>query len=127
MKRHPLDILSLLMGTVFLLVAVAYVFGDLRDEMPSSLITMPLMLAGLGIAGLVGAFAAMQRAGERTQSAPYPTAPQTDWSAAPYPGEPVSVPDSPVTTAPAAPIPPTSPIAEDTVVFPAEGPAGSDT
>ena len=65
MKRHPLDILSLLLGLVFLAVALAYLVGQATGAIPSMLITMPLMLAGLGIAGLVGAVAAMQRMDDR--------------------------------------------------------------
>ena len=61
MKRHPLDILSLLLGIVFLLVALAYLLGDVTGSIPGMQITMPLMLAGLGVAGVVGAIAAQQR------------------------------------------------------------------
>lgn len=70
MNRHPLDILSLLLGLVFLIVAVAYFAGDLSGLMPSLQVAMPLMLAGLGIAGVVGAVAAQQRSDETTAYAP---------------------------------------------------------
>ncbi len=61
MKRHPLDILSLLLGIVFLLVALVYLVGDVIGSIPGMQITMPLLLAGLGVAGVAGAIAAQQR------------------------------------------------------------------
>ena len=70
MKRHPLDLLSLLLGVVFLIVALAYVAGDLTDAIPSLQIAMPLMLVGLGVAGVVGAVTAQPR-----RSSPRPMRP----------------------------------------------------
>lgn len=61
MKRHPLDLLSLLTGTVFLVVAVVYLVADVIDRTPSAQVVMPLMVMGLGIAGLVAAVQSQQR------------------------------------------------------------------
>lgn len=65
MKRHPLDILSLLLGLVFAAVALAYLVGDLTGSVPRLQVAMPLMLAGLGGAGVVGAIAAQRRSDAR--------------------------------------------------------------
>lgn len=61
MKRHPLDLLSLLTGIVFLVVAGVYVVADLADRTPSAAVVMPLMVMGLGVAGLVAAVQSQRR------------------------------------------------------------------
>ncbi len=91
MKRHPLDLLSLLLGVVFLIVALAYVAGDLTDAIPSLQIAMPLMLVGLGVAGVVGAVTAQQRS-DNTM-APLQYAPVESETYAATGGESVAVSD----------------------------------
>lgn len=61
MKRHPLDVLSLLTGIVFLAIAAVYLFADVGDLTPALQVTMPLMIVGLGVAGLVAAVGAQRR------------------------------------------------------------------
>lgn len=114
MKRHPLDILSLLLGLVFLLVAAAYLIGDATDSIPSMVITMPLMMAGLGIAGLVGAVAAMQRADVRAAEVEVATVPAPHVPATGY---------APATEATSG----AEPASADTVVFPATQPDDRDS
>lgn len=93
MKRHPLDILSLLLGLVFLLVAVAYFAGDVSGSIPGIQVAMPLMLAGLGVAGVVGAIAAQQRSDDAIDTIGYAPAPAAAKLDDPY--LPVSEPVEP--------------------------------
>ncbi len=81
MKRHPLDILSLLLGIVFLLVALVYLVGDVIGSIPGMQITMPLLLAGLGVAGVAGAIAAQQRSDADADAATLPVGDRSDISA----------------------------------------------
>ncbi|MCB0915249.1 MAG: hypothetical protein H6525_11605 [Actinobacteria bacterium] len=53
MKRHPLDIVSLGFGIVFVAFAIAYLVGVTLDAAPPGAVTLPLALAGGGITGIV--------------------------------------------------------------------------
>ena len=48
MTKHPLDIISLGAGLVFLAFALAYLFGVVFDATPSGAVMVPLAIAGLG-------------------------------------------------------------------------------
>lgn len=61
MNRHPIELLSLLSGLVFLAFALTYIVGTGLGSPPSPVITLPLLLVGLGGAGLVTAFVAQNR------------------------------------------------------------------
>lgn len=54
MRRHDLDLTSLVAGLVFLAIAAAYVIGDYTDVRISAGWVLPLGLIGLGLAGLAG-------------------------------------------------------------------------
>lgn len=64
MKKHSLDLLSLLTGVVFLAVAIVYLVADATDRTPAASVVMPLMVMGLGIAGLVAAVQSQRGADE---------------------------------------------------------------
>ena len=55
MRRHDLDLLSLIAGAVFALVALASLVGAATDESVDLGWLAPVVLIGLGIAGLTGA------------------------------------------------------------------------
>lgn len=55
MKRHDLDLLSLIAGAVFALVALTTLVGAANDESVDLGWLAPVVLVGLGIAGLAGA------------------------------------------------------------------------
>lgn len=60
MTKHPLDIVSLGAGLVFLAFALTYLLGVAFDTTPSGAVTVPLAIAGLGATGL-GALLVKQR------------------------------------------------------------------
>lgn len=55
MKRHDLDLVSLIAGTVFLLVAVSHLVGAATNESVDLGWLVPAAMVGLGVAGLAGA------------------------------------------------------------------------
>lgn len=69
MRRHPLDVFSLLSGLLILGFAVAYLVGAVTEFRLDARLAFPLMLVGLGIAGLAGALAAQRRSDRAVASA----------------------------------------------------------
>lgn len=67
MRRHALDVFSLLSGLVVLAFAVAYLLGAYTDYRLDGRLAVPLLLVGLGIAGLAGAVSAQRRADRRVE------------------------------------------------------------
>jgi hypothetical protein len=61
MKRHELDLTSLIAGLLFVAIAVAYVVGEYTDVSVDGKWVLPAALVGLGIAGLVGGVARTRR------------------------------------------------------------------
>jgi hypothetical protein len=61
-RRHDLDLVSLITGAVFALVAVAHLVGAATGDSLDPLWLAPVLLIGLGVAGLAGAL----RSGGRT-------------------------------------------------------------
>jgi hypothetical protein len=61
-RRHPLDVFSLLSGLVVLAFAIAYLVGAYTDYRLDGRVAVPLLLVGLGVAGLTGAVTAQRRA-----------------------------------------------------------------
>ncbi len=55
MRRHELDLVSLITGAVFALVAVAHLVGAATGDSLDPLWLAPAFLIGLGVAGLAGA------------------------------------------------------------------------
>ena len=64
MRRHELDLVSLVAGLLFLALAVAYVVGAYTDLRLDPRYAFPLVVIGLGLAGL-GASVAAQRRSDR--------------------------------------------------------------
>ena len=62
MRRHDLDVVSLITGAVFALVAVVHLAGAATGDSLDPLWLAPVLLIGLGVAGLAGAL----RSGDRT-------------------------------------------------------------
>lgn len=54
MRRHELDLTSLVAGIVFVAIAAAYLVGEATDVHVSAGWVLPLGLIGLGLAGLAG-------------------------------------------------------------------------
>lgn len=61
MRRHPLDVFSLLSGLLVLGFAVAYLVGAATEYRLDARLAIPLLLVGLGAAGLAGALVAQRR------------------------------------------------------------------
>lgn len=55
MKRHDLDLVSLISGAVFVLVAVVYLLNAAADRGTDLAWLVPAVLVALGVAGLAGA------------------------------------------------------------------------
>lgn len=62
MRRHSLDVFSLLSGLIVIGFAVAYFVGAYTDYRLDGRLAFPLLLVGLGVAGLAGAVSAQRRA-----------------------------------------------------------------
>jgi hypothetical protein len=68
MRRHELDLISLVTGLVFVAIAATYLVGQYTDVDVSAGWVLPLGLIGLGLAGLTGSL----RRGLRADPAPTP-------------------------------------------------------
>lgn len=68
MKRHPLDLLSLLAGIAFLLFAGAYLVGVGLGSPPRAVFAVPLLFVGLGVAGLTTWIVSQQRLAVRNEA-----------------------------------------------------------
>jgi hypothetical protein len=67
-RKHPLDLFSLLSGLLVLGFAVAYLVGAVTDYRLDGRLAFPLLLVGLGGAGLAGALAAQRRSDRAVES-----------------------------------------------------------
>ena len=61
MRRHELDVLSLVAGLVFVVVAVSHLVTQATDADLDGRWIAPLVLIALGVAGLVGALRSGRR------------------------------------------------------------------
>jgi hypothetical protein len=66
-RRHDLDLVSLIAGAVFLLVAVSHLVGAAVDGDVDLGWLVPVVLVGLGVAGLAGALRSGRDTGEDSQ------------------------------------------------------------
>jgi hypothetical protein len=64
-RKHPVDLFSLLSGLLFTGFAIAYVIGAYSDIRLDGRLVVPLVLVGLGVAGLVGSLVAQRRSDRR--------------------------------------------------------------
>jgi hypothetical protein len=60
-RKHPLDLFSLLSGLLIVGFAVAYFVGAFTEYRLDARLAFPLLLVGLGGAGLAGAVVAQRR------------------------------------------------------------------
>ena len=65
MRRHPIDLLSLVAGLLFTALAVGYIVGNYSDVEINPRIVLPVTLVALGIAGLAGSVLAQRRSDKR--------------------------------------------------------------
>ena len=66
MRRHDLDLVSLITGVVFALVAVTHLVAATTGDSLDPLWLAPVLLIGLGVAGLAGALRGMGSGDEPT-------------------------------------------------------------
>lgn len=69
MKRHPLDLFSLITGLSFVAVAVLYLLDAAGQIGVDGRLVIPLVLVSLGVAGLAAAIHRMAR-GQRESAQP---------------------------------------------------------
>ncbi len=67
MRKHQLDLFSLIAGGLFATIAVLYLVASLNDSTVNGRIVIPVTLIVLGTAGLAGAVAAMSRRSRGSQ------------------------------------------------------------
>jgi hypothetical protein len=91
MRRHDLDLTSLLVGMVFLGVAAVYIVGQATGAQLDASWLGPLILVSLGLAGFVGGVA---RSWRRSSDCDEPSGQD---AAAATPGTTSAAPDSPTT------------------------------
>ena len=65
MRKHPLDLVSLIAGLLFTGMAVAYIIGAYTDIRLDPRLALPLTLVGLGITGLAASLLAQHRSDRR--------------------------------------------------------------
>ncbi len=65
MRRHPLDVFSLLSGLVVVAFAAVFLVGQYTTIEVDGRLVVPLLLVGLGAAGLAGALVAQRRSDRR--------------------------------------------------------------
>lgn len=68
MRKHPLDLFSLLSGLLIVGFAAAYFIGAFTEIRLDGRLAFPLLLVGLGAAGLAGALVAQRRSDRNVDS-----------------------------------------------------------
>lgn len=61
MRKHPFDLVSCIAGLLFTGLAVAYIVGAYTDVRLDVRMVLPLVLVGLGLAGLAASLIAQHR------------------------------------------------------------------
>ena len=61
MRKHPFDLVSCIAGLLFVGFAVAYIVGAYTDIRIDPRLALPLLLVGIGVAGLAGSLLAQHR------------------------------------------------------------------
>lgn len=65
MRRHQLDLLSLIAGLLFTGLAAAYIIGAYTDIRLEPQYVLPITLVALGLAGLGGSLLAQRRSDQK--------------------------------------------------------------
>jgi hypothetical protein len=89
MKRHDPDWTSLIAGVTFCVISLAYLGGEVTHRSLELRWVVPMLLIGLGIAGLAGTLVRARRmsdAGAPTAATPMDSSDQSDDE--PYPSSP---------------------------------------
>ncbi|MFE3874246.1 hypothetical protein ACFXPX_07585 [Kitasatospora sp. NPDC059146] len=63
MRKHRLDLFSLIAGGLFTVIAVLYLAAALNDRSVNGRVVVPVTFIVLGVGGLAGAVAAVARRG----------------------------------------------------------------
>ncbi|MEU1289062.1 hypothetical protein [Kitasatospora sp. NPDC005856] len=63
MRKHRIDLFSLIAGALFTVIAVLYLVAALNDQSVNGRIVIPVAFIVLGVGGLAGAVAAVARRG----------------------------------------------------------------
>ena len=61
MRKHPIDLLSLVAGLLFTALAVGYIASNYYDVEINPRLVLPVTLVALGVAGLAGSVLAQRR------------------------------------------------------------------
>ena len=61
MKRHPVNVFNLISGGALVAFALAYLIGAAFNTTPLATVTLPLLLVGLGAAGIGAAVVAQRK------------------------------------------------------------------
>jgi hypothetical protein len=80
MKRHETDWTSLIAGLTFCVIAVAYLGGEISGRSLELRWVIPLLLIGLGAAGVAGTVVRARRLTSPIGTAPVDAAPTADES-----------------------------------------------
>ncbi|MFJ9770189.1 hypothetical protein ACIRVF_02985 [Kitasatospora sp. NPDC101157] len=64
MRKHRLDLFSLIAGGLFTVIALLYLVAALNDRSVNGRIVVPVTFIVLGVGGLAGAVAAVARRGK---------------------------------------------------------------
>jgi ABC-type uncharacterized transport system permease subunit len=68
-RRHSFDLLSCIAGLLFAGLAVAYVVGAYTDVSLDGRLVLPIVLVGLGLAGLAASLLAQHRSNQAVSAA----------------------------------------------------------
>ncbi|MFE4975477.1 hypothetical protein ACFRAR_25675 [Kitasatospora sp. NPDC056651] len=63
MRKHRLDLFSLIAGALFTVIAVLYLIAAVNHQSVNGRIVLPVAFIVLGVGGLAGAVAAVARRG----------------------------------------------------------------
>ncbi|MEE1784363.1 hypothetical protein PUR71_15855 [Streptomyces sp. SP17BM10] len=63
MRKHRIDLFSLVAGALFTVIAVVYLVAAVREQAVNGRIVIPVTFLVLGAGGLAGAVAAVARRG----------------------------------------------------------------
>lgn len=63
MRKHRIDLFSLIAGALFTVIAVVYLVAAVNDQSVNGRIVIPVTFIVLGAGGLAGAVAAVARRG----------------------------------------------------------------
>jgi hypothetical protein len=78
MKRHEPDWTSFVAGATFCVIALTYLGGELTHRSVELRWMIPILLIGLGLAGLAGTLVRARRISAQSQDAPLLTPPDAD-------------------------------------------------